>query len=104
MEENDTLSDPDLTVHCQLLGASGSFDVTIPPRAKVAWLKNDIARELFPSGPPLCADDIKVVYCGRVLSDADVVGKTVHKVTSLGPFSCAVWFCCLNKMTSSRAA
>lgn len=80
MEDLDTLNDPDLAVMCQLLGTSGVFEVKIPPRAKVAWLKNSVITELFQTGSPLSIDDIKLVYCGKVLCDADVVGMAIQKV------------------------
>ena len=78
MNTENSLSDPDMPITCQVLGTDDCFEVKVPSRARVKWLRTDIAKEL--ATLPVSLDDMKLVYCGRVLDDSDVVGRTINQV------------------------
>jgi hypothetical protein len=86
--EVEGLSDPDISVQIKLLGTADCFEVSLPARARVSWLKKDVAQKLFHSlgsspGPLLTPEDIRLVYEGYVLSDSDVVGIVIKVSVSL---------------------
>ena len=70
------LSDPDITVQVQFLGTSNCFELNIQSRARISWLKKEIANKLF-SGPSSDPDDIRLIHCGSVLRNSDIVGQVI---------------------------